>query len=112
MPHPCWMARHLSAIINDILDLSKIEANKLVFEESPVEVATLFENVANMLQETVSEKGLTLVVEVAPTQQRLAGDATRLQQALLNYASNAVKFTDGGTVWLKGLVQEQSEDSA
>ncbi len=104
--------RHLSAIINDILDLSKIEANKLVFEESPVEVATLFENVANMLQETVSEKGLTLVVDVAPTQQRLAGDATRLQQALLNYASNAVKFTDGGTVWLKGLVQEESEDSA
>ncbi len=104
-------AKHLSATINDILDLSKIEANKLVLEEGPVVVSALVDNIANMLQQTVEEKGLALQLEVDPMPQGLLGDATRLGQALLNYTSNAVKFTDGGTVTLRARLESESDDA-
>jgi signal transduction histidine kinase len=64
-----------------------------------------------MLQQTVEEKGLTLLLEVKSMPAGLLGDATRLGQALLNYASNAVKFTDGGAVTLRGRVEEESDDA-
>ena len=105
-------AKHLSATINDILDLSKIEADRLVLEESPLLVAALIDNIAGMLQQTVEEKGLKLLIEVEPMPAGLAGDATRLGQALLNYVSNAVKFTDGGTVTVRGSVEDETEDTA
>jgi two-component system sensor histidine kinase/response regulator len=82
-----------------------------VLEESPVVVGALVDNVANMLQQTVEEKGLTLLLEVKAMPAGLLGDATRLGQALLNYASNAVKFTDGGAVTLRGRVEEESDDA-
>jgi CheY-like chemotaxis protein/two-component sensor histidine kinase len=105
-------ARHLSATINDILDLSKIEANKLVLEEGPISVPALVDNIANMLQQAVEEKGLALRVEVDPIPPGLVGDATRLGQALLNYASNAVKFTAAGVVTLRGRIESESADTA
>jgi PAS domain S-box-containing protein len=104
-------AQHLSATINDILDLSKIEANKLLLEEQPLSIATIFDNISNMLRESAQEKGLSLQVEVDPMPSGLVGDATRLGQALLNYASNAVKFTDTGSVTLRGKIQEDTADS-
>ena len=105
-------AKHLGATINDILDLSKIEANRLVLEESPVLVDPLVDNISNMLQQTVEEKGLVLLLEVDPMPPGLLGDATRLGQALLNYAGNAVKFTDGGTVTVRGRIEDESADAA
>ena len=103
-------AKHLSATINDILDLSKIEANSLVLEADPVQVKAVIENVANMLQQTVDDKGLKLLLEVDAVPAGLTGDSTRLGQALLNYASNAVKFTDGGSVTLRCRVEQESPD--
>ena len=93
-------ARHLLAVINDILDLSKIEAEKFLLEEGLFALDSLVANVASMVQEKASAKGLHLSVQCEPLLCLLRGDATRLTQALLNLASNAVKFTDAGSVTL------------
>ncbi len=104
--------RHLSATVNDILDLSKIEANKLVLDHGPVQIDELFAAVAGMVQETLDEKGLQLHMEADPMPAGLLGDATRLGQALLNYAGNAVKFTSKGGISLHATVVEDLSDSA
>ncbi|HRD95940.1 MAG TPA: PAS domain S-box protein [Rubrivivax sp.] len=92
---------HLLEIINAVLDLSKIEAGKFELEQSPVMLATVFSNVVSMLSAKALAKGLRLQVEPLPVTEPLLGDATRLQQALLNYAANAVKFTAAGHVLLR-----------
>ncbi len=108
-------AQHLLGIIDDILDLSKIEAGKLVMEEAPVTLAQIPERVAAMLAERAAEKGLKLRVDAEPPVlapgQALLGDSTRLTQALLNYASNAIKFTERGSVTLR-LRPEADEGDA
>ena len=91
---------HLLEIINTILDVSKIEAGKFTLEEVEVRVESLFANILSMLQARADEKHLQLIVEPARVPYRLLGDPTRLQQCLLNYATNAVKFTDTGFVRL------------
>ncbi|HRH72940.1 MAG TPA: PAS domain S-box protein [Zoogloea sp.] len=93
-------AHHLLAVINDILDLSKIEAEKFLLEEGCFALESLVANVASMIQEKASAKGLHLVVKCESPPYLLRGDATRLTQALLNLASNAVKFTEIGGVTL------------
>ncbi|WP_347248718.1 PAS domain S-box protein [Zoogloea sp.] len=93
-------AHHLLAVINDILDLSKIEAEKFLLEEGCFVLESLVTNVASMIQEKASAKGLRLVVNCEALPCMLRGDATRLTQALLNLASNAVKFTEVGGVTL------------
>ena len=103
-------AHHLLSVINDILDISKIEAGKLTLEESPVDVASLLANVRSILSERVKTKGIHLQFETEPLPLNLVGDPTRLQQALLNYATNAVKFTDQGTVTLRILKQDETAD--
>jgi signal transduction histidine kinase/CheY-like chemotaxis protein len=105
-------SEHLLEVINMVLDLSKIEAGKLALEEAPFEPASLFENVSSMLHERVIEKHLHLSCELPdnlPAQ--LLGDRTRLQQCLLNYASNAVKFTEQGSVIMRASIQADEEDS-
>jgi PAS domain S-box-containing protein len=104
-------AQHLLSVINDVLDISKIEAGKFSLEEAPVVVASLMANVSSILAERAGEKGLRLLIEIEPLPHNLMGDATRLQQALLNYATNAVKFTDQGTVTLLALKQEETADA-
>jgi len=94
-------ASHLLTVIDDILDFSKIEAGKLTLEQAPVAVNMLPARVAEMLAGRAAEKGLRLVVDAEPIDGPLLGDPTRLTQALLNYASNAIKFTDQGTVTLR-----------
>ena len=93
--------KHLLSIINDILDFSKIEAGKLVLEERELDPATLSANIVSMLAETASAKGLDLKVESTALPRRVLGDSTRLTQAFLNLANNAVKFTERGTVTLR-----------
>jgi two-component system sensor histidine kinase/response regulator len=105
-------ADHLLGIINDILDLSKIEAGKFVLEEAPVVIGSLVGNVRSILAERAREKGLMLQLETEVLPQGLVGDPTRLQQALLNYATNAIKFTEQGTVTIRALVLADAADSA
>ena len=93
--------KHLLEIINNILDLSKIEAGKLVLEESEVRIENILENVSAMLQDRARSKRLQLSTETGEVPAVLLGDQTKLQQALLNYASNAVKFTETGSVRLR-----------
>jgi signal transduction histidine kinase/ActR/RegA family two-component response regulator len=104
-------AEHLLGIINDILDISKIEAGKLVFEEAPVSLNSLMSNVSAILSERARSKGVAVLVQTAFLPPNLHGDATRLQQAMLNYATNAIKFTEQGSVTLRIITQEESEDS-
>jgi len=94
-------ARHLLTVINDILDLSKIEAGKLQLFEEDFSVPMLVDQVRSMILNEVCTKGLTLKVELDPELHWLRGDMTRLRQALLNYASNAVKFTQSGFVAIR-----------
>lgn len=92
---------HLLEIINAILDLSKIEAGKFELEEAPLDIKEIIQSVATMIGERASAKHLELRVEIDAMPDGLLGDRTRIQQALLNYASNAVKFTDRGEVTLR-----------
>jgi signal transduction histidine kinase/CheY-like chemotaxis protein/HPt (histidine-containing phosphotransfer) domain-containing protein len=92
-------AENLSHIINDILDFSKIEAGKLELEEMPVDLATLAEDIADMLASRSREKGLDLMVRVVPgTPRHVLGDPTRIRQVLSNLVGNAIKFTSQGYV--------------
>ncbi|MCK6406941.1 MAG: PAS domain S-box protein [Rhodocyclaceae bacterium] len=104
-------ARHLLGIINDVLDISKIEADKVVLEASNFRLGSVFENVTAMLAERCREKGLDLQVWLDPQLPRiLCGDALRLGQVLLNFAGNAVKFTARGSVTIRALLV--AEDAA
>jgi PAS domain S-box-containing protein len=103
--------RHLLGTINDILDISKIEAGKFVIEESPVVIAALLGNVHSMMSERAQAKGLQLRIESDDFPPNLQGDPTRLQQALLNYVANAIKFTESGSITLRAIRQEESADT-
>ena len=104
-------AQHLLSVINDVLDISKIEAGKFALEEAPVVVSSLMANVSSILSDRVRAKGIHLLIETEHLPHNLMGDPTRLQQALLNYATNAVKFTEKGAVTLRALKQEETADS-
>ena len=99
--------KHLLEIINAILDLSKIEASKFELEQAPLNLETLFENVLAMLQDKANAKGLFMYSEL-PKPMVLLGDALRLQQALLNYVGNAIKFTDHGCVILRAMILSET----
>ncbi|MDP2882067.1 MAG: PAS domain S-box protein [Azonexus sp.] len=102
---------HLLDIINAILDLSKIEAGKFTLEAAPLRVDSILGNVAAMLRDRVQAKHLTLNTEPAPHLPPLLGDVTRLQQALLNYVTNAIKFTDEGIITLRASLVDEDADS-
>jgi PAS domain S-box-containing protein len=104
-------AQHLLAIINNILDLSKIEAGKFVLEEAPVALGSLLANVTSILSERARAKGIRLLIESEFLPHNLVGDPTRLQQALLNYATNAIKFTEKGAVTVRTIMQDEDADS-
>ncbi len=105
-------ADHLLEVLNSILDLSKIEAGKLTFEERPLRVDSVVANVVSMLSSRAEEKKLRLGSEIDAFPHDLTGDATRLQQALLNYANNAIKFTESGKVTVRAQFVEGDGQSA
>ena len=105
-------SEHLLGIINAILELSKIEAGKFVLEAAPVHVESVIGNVLSILRERAEAKHLPLVTEVDALPADLVGDPTRLQQAFLNYASNAIKFTEAGSVALRVKRVEEDAESA
>ncbi|MCG3188614.1 MAG: Sensor histidine kinase RcsC [Burkholderiaceae bacterium] len=94
----CDAAQHLSQVINDILDLSKIESGKLTLEHTNFSLRAMLRRAEAMVAERAHAKGLTIDVAVGDLPDRLRGDPTRLSQALLNLLSNAVKFTDAGGI--------------
>ncbi len=103
---------HLLNIINDVLDLSKIEAGKFALEDAPVHVEALLGNIASMLSQKARDKRLGFHIETTTLPHNLHGDPTRLQQALLNYASNALKFTETGHITLRVKEEAQTDTTA
>ncbi len=103
--------QHLLELIDAILDLSKIDAGKLTLDEGLLQLDTLVDGVVTMLTPRALDKRLSLRREPAPRLPALLADSTRLRQALLNYASNAVKFTTTGGVSLRVLLQDEDADS-
>ncbi|MCU7938747.1 MAG: response regulator [gamma proteobacterium symbiont of Bathyaustriella thionipta] len=100
-------AEHLLTIINDILDISKIEAGKMHLEQSDFHLEVIFNHVQSLLSEQAALKGLTIEVEPFSVPLWLHGDSTRLRQSLLNYAANAIKFTEQGSIHLRAKKLEE-----
>ena len=101
--------RALLALVNDILDLSKIEAGKFELEQMPFEPRAIIADCEALVAHGAKAKGLILASEVdAAVPDRLLGDPTRLRQITLNLLSNAVKFTDAGSVTLSARWTEPS----
>ena len=97
-------------LVRDILDFSKIEAGKLELEVVPFNIGTLVDNILDILGEQASRKGLELLEYVDPRiSPALLGDPGRLQQVLVNFTSNAIKFTDAGEVVLRADLREDSD---
>lgn len=103
--------KHLLEVINSILELSKIEAGKFVLDEAPVAVVGLLRNVSALLSERALAKKVRLEIEAESFPANLSGDPTRLQQALLNYVTNAIKFTESGTVTLRARREQENPQS-
>ena len=102
---------HLLEIINNVLELSKIEAGKFVLQHVPVHIPTLLENITSILGQKAQEKGLDLLMDAAPGTCPVYGDDSRLQQALLNLATNALKFTDHGYVKVAVRPESQTDNT-
>lgn len=94
-------SRHLLSVINDILDFSKIEAGRLQLSMTDFSLNRLLDNVISMISPRLREKRLDIVIERYELPLVLVGDSTRLAQALLNYLSNAVKFTAQGKITVR-----------
>ena len=102
--------RHLLSIINDILDLSKIEAGRLQLENTDFPLPAVLDSVASIIGQSARDKGLHVGIDADSVPLWLHGDPTRLRQALLNYAGNAVKFTAAGSITLRGELLRDDGD--
>jgi signal transduction histidine kinase/CheY-like chemotaxis protein len=101
--------KHLLGVLNDILDLSKIDAGKLVLEQKDFLLSDVLHAVYAVVGDTAASKGLKISVKASGMPQALCGDPTRLTQALVNYVSNAVKFTEQGRITLACRVLEETD---
>ena len=104
-------ARHLLGVINNILDFSKIEAGKLPIEAEDFAIDQLLRTLYDLVGDRAAEKGLEIVIDVDPALPvTLRGDSTRLGQILINFATNAIKFTEDGSIVLRVRVIARAED--
>ncbi len=104
--------QHLLRIINDILDISKIEAGKLSIEQADFELETTLAGVVSVIGEKAGEKGLELILDIASdVPVNVIGDSLRLGQVLINYANNAIKFTEHGEIDIVVRAREIGTDS-
>jgi CheY-like chemotaxis protein len=96
-------SRHLLEVINDILDISKIEADRLVLDKTVFRMGTLLDDLKMIIEPKATEKGVAFRIDVAPelSSQTLEGDPLRLRQILINLTGNAVKFTQAGWIALR-----------
>lgn len=106
-------AEHLLGVLNDILDISKIEAERMVFESVPLAISSVVENLTNTLGRKAIEKGLSLATDlpVALMCHPLKGDPLRLGQILFNLVDNAIKFTPQGEVVLRARSVAETADA-
>ena len=103
-------SQHLLGIINDILDLSKIEAGKVFFEKIDFRMENVFNTIVNLIADKVNDKGLALIFNIdEKIPLYLNGDPLRLGQILINYANNAVKFTEKGSITISIKMLEELE---
>ena len=94
--------QHLQTLINDVLDLAKVEANRLELDPMPLDLPAFLDEVVALMRMAAQQKGLRLVYQVDPTlPTTIHADEKRLRQVLLNLLGNAVKFTDHGNVTLR-----------
>mgnify|MGYP003627209617 FL=1 len=99
-------SRHLLSLINDILDLSKIEANRFELDDDELDLASLFDSCASMIRHRAAENMVSFEVSVAPGMPLVIADKRAMRQMVLNLVSNAVKFTpEKGTVRLSAFVE-------
>lgn len=106
-------AHALLSLVNDVLDISKIEEGKVVLEESDFNLYSLLKTSASMLAVTAGEKGLRLLTQVSPDVPfALKGDEARLRQVLLNLLGNAIKFTERGEIHLNASLVRENETHA
>ena len=106
-------AESLLTIINDILDFSKVEAGRLTFEPLPFDLRTAIEETIDLLSGKVIERGLTISARFAPNVPRyLIGDVGRIRQILMNYAGNAIKFTEQGRIVVEVFCDSRSAQTA
>jgi two-component system sensor histidine kinase/response regulator len=104
-------SQHLLGIINDILDFSKIEAGKLDLEVLDFSLTTLMQNIAHQLGETAAGRRLALEFDLAPgLAYQLRGDPLRLEQVLLNFTGNAIKFSENGVVRISAFPLQESDN--
>ncbi len=103
-------ATHLLSVINDILDISKIEAGKLKLEAMDFNLSSILDHVCSMMTDPVRDKGLVMTVDPDSVPVWLRGDPMRLRQALLNYTSNAIKFTRHGSIALRASLLGENDD--
>ena len=103
--------QHLLSIINDVLDLSKIEAGRVQIETTDFHLSAVLDNVQSIVADAARAKGLQISVDSQGVPMWLRGDPTRLRQTLLNFASNAVKFTEQGQVRLRAKLLRDDGDS-
>jgi two-component system sensor histidine kinase/response regulator len=103
----------LLSLVNDVLDFSKMESGKLELEQVPFDLQQLLANLDNLVSDLVSSKGLRFSIQItSEVPRRLVGDPVRVLQVLLNYVSNAIKFTDQGSVHLEVSSPSESTDEA
>jgi signal transduction histidine kinase len=100
--------QHLLGVINNILDLSKIEAGRLSLQSEDFLVSKLLDAVSAVIGDAARGKGLNFQVEVSALPPALHGDVTRLRQCLLNYLGNAVKFTEQGGIMLQAEIVDST----
>ncbi len=103
-------ASHLLSVINDILDLSKIDSGRVELEQSDFHLSSVLDHVRSLVAGQAKAKGLVITADPDAVPVWLRGDPTRLRQALLNYASNAIKFTDAGSVALRACLVKDTGD--
>ena len=100
----------LRGLIDDVLDISRIEAGELVLEDAPYRPADLLRSTADTIASQATSKKLTLELDIAPElETAVLGDATRVMQILTNFAGNAVKFTDAGAIAISGRLLESGD---
>jgi len=105
-------AKHLLGIINDILDLSKIEAARVTLEEAPFNINTLVDHASSNIRDRVAAKNLTLLEQIDPRFDAITalGDQLRINQILINFLSNAAKFTERGSITIRALLKDEQAD--
>ena len=101
-------AEHLLSLINDVLDISKIESGQLTLALEPVDISAILDKAIRTMQPAADNKGLSLELSIEPDVGEVRGDARRIEQVILNLLSNAIKFTEKGHIRVECVPEDDS----